>query len=79
MNMERFPKKFRRHCWNLFRFVLFSSLTQMVIEQLRQLDLIEHYWLVESCFLAICVSIITWFVWRAYVGMERDMDFFDDF
>ena len=76
--MNRLPKKFRRHCWNLFRFVLFCSIVKIVIDQLNQHDLIEHYILVYVCYYAISICGIGWFVWRAYIGMERDLDFYDN-
>lgn len=40
---------------------------------------IEHYLLVELCSYAVLIAIIVWGSWRAYMGMERDGDFYDDF
>ena len=78
-HMLKWPKKFKRHCWNLFRFVFFCSVAQMLIEEAKQRDLVEHFALIEVCFYIILISGIAWFAWRAYVGLERDLDFYDDF
>jgi hypothetical protein len=50
----------------------------MVVDVLHRLDLIDHYGLIEFFFNLILGGGIAWFVWRAYVGMERDFDFYDE-
>lgn len=50
----------------------------MVIETLHDGGPIEHYVLVEICSYAVLIAGIAWGVWRAYVGMARDLDFYDD-
>lgn len=76
--MFNFPKKFWRHCWNAIRFVALCSLAEMAVEALHRLGFIEHYGLIEFCFDAILGAGVAWFVWRAYVGMERDLDIYED-
>jgi hypothetical protein len=77
--MFNLPRKFRRHCWNLFRFVALCTVAQIVVESLGRLSFIEHYGLIEICLFVILGGGIAWFIWRAYVGMERDLDFYDEF
>ena len=72
------PKKFWRHCWNMFRFVFVCSIAKMILDGLRSLTPVEHYTLISVSLFAITLLGSVWFVWRAYVGMERDLDFYEE-
>ena len=77
MNLN-LPKKFWRHCWNMCRFVVACSIAKMVLDGLQSLAPIEHYTLISFCLIAVTAFGSGWFVWRAYVGMERDLDFYEE-
>jgi hypothetical protein len=49
----------------------------MLLETLHEWGMIEHYLLTEICSYGILIAVIAWGAWRAYVGMERDGDFYD--
>jgi hypothetical protein len=72
------PKKFWWHCVKMLEVVGGLTIMQSVIDGLHQLFPFEHYLLITVCvYSAIALSII-WFVWRAYICMERDLDFYED-
>jgi hypothetical protein len=50
----------------------------MILDGLQSLTPIDHYTLISFCIYAITALGVVWFVWRAYVGMERDLDFYDE-
>lgn len=50
----------------------------MGLDGLQKLSPIEHYSLISFALYVIAALGVGWFVWRAYVGMERDMDFYED-
>lgn len=76
--LSRVPKKFWRHCWIIFCFSLLWIVGETVIEALHECGFIDHYVLIEICSHGVLIAGIAWGVWRAYVGMVRDMDFYDE-
>lgn len=77
--LTQLPKKFYRHCWRMSQFVFYCSVAQTIIGKLHQWELIDHYVLILIVSYVILFGGVVWFIWRAYVGMERDLDFYDDF
>ena len=77
MNLN-LPKKFWRHCWNLFRFVVACTIATMILDGIQSLSPIEHYTLISLCLNGVLALGVSWFVWRAYVGMECDLDFYEE-
>lgn len=70
------PKKFWRHCWNMGRFVCVWFVADMLLEAANQFMPLAHYTLISVCLYAVLALGFAWFIRRAYVGMERDMDFY---
>jgi len=62
----------------MFRFLVACSFAGMVLDGFQKLSLVEHYTLISFCLYVITALGIGWFVWRAYVGMERDLDFYEE-
>ena len=50
----------------------------MLLEAVNQFAPMAHYTLLSVCIYAVLVIGIAWFIHRAYVGMERDMDFYQE-
>jgi len=72
------PKKLWRHCRNMVFFVFVCSVVEMLLEAVNQFAPMAHYTLLSVCIYAVLVIGIAWFIHRAYVGMERDMDFYQE-
>jgi len=72
------PKKFWRHCLNMGFFVIICSGIEILLEAVNQFAPLPHYTLISF---SICIVLglgVGWFIWRAYVGMERDLDFYQE-
>jgi hypothetical protein len=50
----------------------------MLIEPAHRLGLVERTVIIEVFSYVVLVAGISWFAWRLYVGMVRDMDFYDE-
>jgi hypothetical protein len=55
------------------------TVAEIAVQELGKLNLIEHSGSIEVCLSLIFGAGVAWFIWRAYVGMERDLDFYDEF
>ncbi|MDD5140553.1 MAG: hypothetical protein PHY43_09880 [Verrucomicrobiales bacterium] len=51
---------------------------KMILDGLQQHFPLEHYTLISICFYIVLAVAVGWFVRRAYVGMERDLDFYTE-
>ena len=72
------PKKFWRHCLNMGCFVFVCSVFDMFLEAANHFVPMALYTLISVCIYAVMGVGVGWFIWRAYVGMERDMDFYQE-
>ena len=70
------PKKFWRHCWNMARFMMVWVIGKMILDGLQKFSPLDHYTLISACFYIVLAVAVGRFAWRAYVGMERDLDFY---
>ena len=72
------PKKFWRHCLNMGLFVIICSGIEMLLETVNHFVPLPHYTLISFCIYTVLGLGVGWFIWRAYVGMERDLDFYQE-
>lgn len=72
------PKKLKRHILNYIRFLMIYFIITTLVEIWHQFVGFEHYAFVEIGIVIFYFSVSAWFVWRAYTGMVRDLDFYDD-
>jgi hypothetical protein len=72
------PAGLRRHIANYFRFTTTYFVIAYFVGIGRKLGIWEHYALIEAGLVIIYFLISAWFVWRGYLGMVRDLDFYDE-
>ena len=70
------PRKFWRH-WKIF-FAIFAAwcIAKIGFDALHEVVPFAHYALINVGFYLTIGAVGVWFVRRAYVGMERDHDFY---
>jgi hypothetical protein len=74
----RMPKKLKNHILNYIRFLFVYFMMEFAIQGWQQTVGFDHYWLVEAGSIAVYIGTTYWFIWRGYVGLYRDGDFFDN-
>jgi len=72
------PKKFWQHCFHMACCTAICSLADTLLDLAHQYIAIEHYVPMRCCIYVILALGNVWFVRRAYIGLERDMDFYED-
>jgi hypothetical protein len=60
------------------RFVFLWFMADLFLETANQFEPLAHYTLFSICLYAVLALGIVWFIRRACVGMERDMDFYQE-
>ena len=74
----KMPQKLRCHLKGYLRFLMVYFVISVFVEGWQQLVGLEHYILVMCVLGVLYFSVSAWFGWRAYTGLIRDMDFYDD-
>ncbi len=72
------PKKFWRHLIIFLTVLVAWCIAKTGFDAVDKLMPIAHYALINAGLYLLLVAICSRFVWRAYVGMERDHDFYNE-
>jgi uncharacterized membrane protein len=76
--MRSQSKKRWRHWLRLMIIISVYCLVRMLFDTLNQFAPLPHYTMFSICFALVMTGTICWFIWRDKIGMERDMDFYQE-
>ena len=60
----------------MFQFVVAWGVVKIAFEGFHHISPVEHFGLIMIGFYVVLGLGVWWFIRRAYIGMERDMDFY---